>query len=279
MTIDAKRWWLFALLSLLGCLCGCIDLEQRLRVHDDGSTSFKATIKIDPKYEALLLPQMKQDMPGKLPAGVRVDFSQRIDGKAAVVIEADGAASAELLRQDGSTTITISDGGMMKKRFEYRLIVPATPEIPFPHRGVVTLPGSLESVLGGKKTAGDTFEIDLTHAKRGDVFAATSTAFAFSVGGGDGRASAVAKTGAPAWLTPVSIGSICVGAALLLIGWLRARAGQQPVLGTAISASTVPRRVMEAPLETASLYCTECGTANATNRKFCGQCGHALDHP
>ena len=141
-SIIAKRWCVFMLAGMLACLCGCIEGEERLRVHDDGSLSLKATILIDPQYEALVLPQMKEELKKKLPPGARVDFSQRIAGKAAVLIEAEGEAAAEMLKEDGSATITVSDGGFMKKRYEYRETVKLTPEIPFPRRAVISLPGS-----------------------------------------------------------------------------------------------------------------------------------------
>jgi hypothetical protein len=264
--------------GLLAWLSGCIEVEQRLRVHDDGSTSFKGTIKIDPQYETQVLPTMKKDLPGKLPAGVRLDFSQRIDGKAAVVMEADGEAAAEMLKQDGSTTITVSEGGFMKKRYEYRVIVPLTPEIPFPHRAVVTLPGSIESVLGGKKIAADTFEFDLTHAKRGDVFAAASTALAFSMGRGGVSAAQVTNPTAATWLVPASIGSICAGAALLLAGWIRSSRSRSAARGTqpVVVAPTPVARETASVQDMSSGNCTKCGAPNPAGRKFCSKCGHEL---
>lgn len=273
-----KRGFIAVLLSMAACLCGCIEVEQRFRVHDDGSVSIKGMMKIDPQYEALMLPEMKKDLPKKMPPGVRLDFSQRIDGKAAVLYEADGAAAAALLKEGGSTTITVSDGGFMKKRYEYREVVARVAEVPFPNRLVLSLPGSIESVAGGKKTASDTVEFDQTHAKRGDVFGATSTAFAFSLGGGDATTENVANPVTAAWLMPVSIGSIFAGLALLLTGWFRSsqaiRSGGAPsIIGTPTPALREPTPVKEAGV----LFCTECGAPNAASRKFCGKCGHALD--
>ena len=276
MPIIEKRWCVAVLLSTVACLCGCIEVEQRVRVHDDGSVSLKATMKIDPQYEAMVLPAMKEEFK-KLPPGARIDFSQRIDGKAAILIEADGAAAADMLREDGSTTITVSDGGFMKKRYEYRETVKLTPEIPFPRRAVISLPGSIESVFGGKKTAGDTVEFDQTHAKRGDVFAATSTAFAFSVGSGGTTAAIVASAGTAAWLVPASIGSICAGLALLLTGWFRSRrAARRSAARSIIAAQMLASAGLMPADAVAALFCTECGTPNAAGRKFCGKCGHAL---
>ena len=277
MLMTAKFWRRIGLLGMVACLYGCIEVEQRLQVHDDGSLSLKATIKVEPQYEALVLPAMKEDLKKKLPPGGRIDFSQRIDGKAAILIEADGAAAADMLREDGSTTITVSDGGFMKKRYEYRETVKLTPEIPFPRRVVISLPGSIESVTGGKQTASDTVEFDQTHAKRGDVFAVTSTAFAFSVGSGGTTAAIVASAGTAAWLVPASIGSICAGLALLLTGWFRSRrAARRSAARSIIAAQMLASAGLMPADAVAALFCTECGAPNAAGRKFCGKCGHAL---
>ena len=279
MWIIEKRWLMVVLLSMLAYLCGCIEVEQRFRVHDDGSVSIRGTMKIDPQYEALMLAEMKKDLPKKMPPGVRLDFSQRIDGKAAVLYEADGAAAAALLKEEGSTTITVSDGGLLKKRYEYREVVSRVPEIPFPNRLTLSLPGSIESVTGGKKIASDTVEFDQTHAKRGDVFGATSMAFAFGLGsGGTAAAASVASPDTATWLVPVSIGSICAGVALLLTGWLRAR--QAARSGGATTAAAAPTHTLREPAplkEVARVFCTECGSPNAAGRKFCSKCGHALE--
>lgn len=262
---------------VLACLaCGCIEAEERIQVRDDGSLSVRATIKVDPQYESLVLPEMKKELPKQVPPGTRIDFSQRIDGKAAVIIEAEGAVAAAMQAQDGSTTIAVSDGGFMKKRYEYREVVQKVPEIPFPHRALVTLPGSIDSVVGGKKTAGDTVEFDRTHAKRGTTFVATSTAFAISLGSGGATVAGVASPGSEAWLMPVSAGAILVGVALLLAGWIRSR---QAVRAVSMPAVAAPPPVAHEPSpvgEGASMFCTECGAANAVGRKFCGQCGHAM---
>ncbi len=278
MLMTGKCWCMAVLLSMAACLGGCIEVEQRIRVHDDGSVSLKGTMKIDPQYEALVLPEMKKDLPKKVPPGVRLDFSQRIDGKAAVLIEADGAPAAAMLKEDGSATITVSDGGFMKKRYEYREVAARVPEIPFPNRLVLSLPGSIESVTGGTKTASDTVEFDQTHAKRGDVFAATSTAYAFGFGGGGTTAAGVANPGMAAWLMPVSIGSICAGVALLLTGWFRSRQVATSGGATTIVALKTPAFREPTPLEeVAQVTCTRCNAPNAASRKFCGQCGHALE--
>jgi zinc-ribbon domain len=281
MLIAGIRWSRIVLLSMVAVLFGCIELEQQIRVHEDGSMSLKGTIRIDPQYEALVLPQMKQEMPKKAPPGVRLDFSQRIDGKAAVLYEADGEAAAAMLKEeDGSTsvTITVSDGGFMKKRYEYREVVRRVPEIPFPNRLTIILPGSIESVTAGKKTADDTVEFDQTHAKRGDVFAATSAAYAFSLGSDGAAAADVANPGMAAWLMPASIASLCAGVLLLLAGWFRSRqvgrAGGSTLL---VKAPPPDARVTDKAEELASVFCTECGASNSEGRKFCSRCGHALE--
>ena len=277
MSIIEKRWCMAVLLSMVARLCGCIEAEERVSVHEDGSCSVKATMKIDPQYEAMVLPAMKEELKKKLPPGVRIDFSQRIDGKAAILIEADGAAAADMLREDGSTRITVSNGGFMKKRYEYKETIRLTPEIPFPRRAVISLPGSIESVIGGKKTASDTVEFDQTHAKRGDVFAATSTAFVFSVGSGRTTPADLASPGTAAWLVPTSIGSISAGLALLLTGWVRSRRAGRPSAAPSIIAAPILSSGGPVPAEEmAALFCTECGAPNGTGRRFCGKCGHTL---
>jgi zinc-ribbon domain len=277
MLKTGKCWCCVVLLSMVACLYGCIEAEERIRVHEDGSFGVKVIMKIDPQYEALVLPALKEELMKKLPSGARIDFSQRIDGKAAILIEADGAAAAKMLKEDGSAAITVSDGGFWKKRYEYRETVKLTPEIPFMRRTVVSLPGSIESFTGGNKTAGNTVEFDQTHAKRGDVFAATSTAFAFSMRSSDTEAASMAYLGPAAWLTPASIGSICVGIVLLLIDWFRSRqtthsrAAPQPVVS---SAPVTPQPPLAKDARV--VFCSQCGARNALGRKFCNQCGHDL---
>lgn len=256
---------------------GCIEIEQRVKVHDDASVSVKATIKVDPQFESLVMPQMKSDLSKKMPAGAKLDFSQRIDGKAAIVMEADGDAAREMLKEDGSTTITVSDGGFMKKRYGYRAVVTRSLDMPVPIRTIVSLPGSIESVSGGTKTSSDTVEFDETNAKRGVVFAATSTAFAFSFGSGSAVRSSATAPDTASWLMPASVASILVGAALLLTGWLKARRTAQssvllPYPVEPMAAAVVPA----AADETATVFCSECGARNSTGRKFCGQCGQAI---
>lgn len=263
--------------ALVFLASGCIEIEQRLKVHDDASVSVKATIKVDPQFESLVMPQMKNDLPKKAPPGVKLDFSQRIDGKAAIVMEADGEAARAMLKEDGSTTITVGDGGFMKKRYVYRAVVTRALDMPVPIRSIVSLPGSIESVSGGTKTSSDTVEFDETNAKRGAVFSATSTAFAFSFGDGSAGRSSATVPDTASWLMPASVASILVGAALLLTGWVKARRTAQSSVSLPnpvepMAASVVPA----AADETATVFCSECGARNSTGRKFCGQCGQAI---
>ncbi len=278
MLITKNRCCMFFLLGMVvAALCGCIELEERIRVHEDGSMSVKATMTIDPQFEAMVLPKMREELTKKLPHGTQVDFSQRINGKAAIIIEAAGAAATQMQLEDGSTTITVSDGGFMKKRYEYRETVVMTPEIPFPNRAVVSLPGSIESVIGGTKTTGDTVEFDRTNAKRGDVFVVTSTAYAFNLGSTKKTAAGTAIPGDAAWFLPVSIGLVFAGVAMLLIGWFRSRQVTRSVdVPTIVAAPTLVSGVSTPIEEVALVFCTECGAPNAVGHKFCGKCGRAL---
>ena len=121
--------------------------------------------------------------------------------------------------------------------------------------------------------------VDFISMRRGTILHATSTVFAFNFGwaGKSGSSPAVAATGVPSWLMPVSIASICVGIALLLIGWFRSRqTSHSRALPHAVAVAT-PSMPMPAPTEDAgSVFCSECGVRNALGRKFCNQCGHDL---
>jgi hypothetical protein len=241
--------------------------------------SIKVTVLIDPQFEAEVLPMIKKELGKKLPPSVLVDYSRRIGGKAAVIFEADGEAAAALMKEDGSTTISVSDGGFMKRRYEVRSDVPLSVDLPYRYRAVLIMPGSIEEVTGGTKTGSDTVEFDFTTMRRGTIYRATSTAFAFNFGraGKSGSGSAMATTGILSWLMPMSIGSICVGIALLLIDWFRSRqtthsrAAPQPVVS---SAPVTP----QSPLakDARVVFCSQCGARNALGRKFCNQCGHDL---
>ena len=275
--VRIQRAFALVLLGAASALCGCVEVSEHISVRTDGSLAVRAVVKIDPEFEDLVLSKMKSEAAKKLPAGARIDFSQRIDGKATIIIEAEGEAADQMRKEDGSTTITVSDAGLFTKRYEYREIVQLVPPMPFPNHAVIVLPGSIEHVTGGRKVANDTVEFDRTRAKRGDSFVATSTAFALNFG--DGRAAAfdITSVSSATWLLPTSVASIIVGAGLLAIGWFRARSARGlrvvPVTVAAIDSSA------EAPATEGVLavFCTECGAVNSAGRKFCSQCGHALE--
>ena len=279
MLMTANIWRRIVLLGIVACLYGCMEVEQRVQVNEDGSISLKVIMKIDPQDEAAALAALREELTTKkrteLPAGTRVDFSQRVDGKAAVIMEVDGASALEMLQIQGATTITVRDGGFMKKRYEYKETVAGRSEVPF--RAVIRLPGSIESVTGGKKTADDTAEFDLTHANKGDKIAVTSTAFTFNLGSVDTATAAMANTGTTTWLMPASIGSIFAGMVLLLTGWFRSRKATRAVgARQTVAAPTPAVRGPNWVDEVASVFCTECGAPNAAGRKFCSTCGHTL---
>lgn len=126
-----------------------------------------------------------------------------------------------------------------------------------------------------------TVEHDRIPEKRGGMFVATLTVLAFGLGSGGATAADVANPGTVAWLMPASVGSIGAGLALLLTGWLRSRgvahsSGSSPMDAVPMAAVDVP---MPTEATSTSVFCTECGAANAASRKFCGQCGHELERP
>lgn len=264
-------------MACLVCLSGCVDVQERVVVKTDGSLTIKAITKVDPEYESIVLPMLRAELKRKTPAGARVDYSQRVDGKAAVIIDAEGAAAAELLEQDGSTKISVSDGGFMKKQFAYQRSVTRTVDMPFPHRIVVSLPGSIQSVTAGERKSSDTVEFDLTNAKRGDVFHVTSTAFAFNLGGGGSSMNSGGSLSASALAKPISIGSIAVGIVLLIVGWARSREGLSAGVAESIASKSGPIAGHDNLVaQAATVFCTDCGAPNAADGKFCSQCGCVL---
>jgi len=266
----------FVLVTWLVLLCGCVEVEERVQVHADGSSSYKGTVKVDPQYEAMVLPKLKQQITKDLPPGARVDFSQRIDGKAAVIIEAEGEAAARV--QGDDLKISVNPAGFMKQRYLFKGVVNSTPDYPVPHRKIVTFPGSIEKVVNGKKISSDTAEFDLSSARRGTVYGATSTAFAFSFGGGGRATSENPNSNPPSWLIPGSVGLALVGLAMLITGWFRKR--QRSSINAAEVSPTVAIATLDANaqgLSPSTMFCTECGAQNVLGRNFCSQCGHPLE--
>lgn len=43
MLIAGSRLCMAVLMSMATCLCGCIEVDQRIRVHDDAAVSVNAT--------------------------------------------------------------------------------------------------------------------------------------------------------------------------------------------------------------------------------------------
>lgn len=267
----------FALVIVVVLLYGCVEVNEQIRIHDDGSLSFKATIKVDPQYEAMVLPKLQSELQKKTPKGVRLDFSQRIEGKAAVIIEADGEPATQIKMEDGSATLSITPDGFMKRRFTYTETVLKTPEYPFSDREVITFPGALDSVTNGKKVSSDTVEFDRTYAKRGDVFSATSVVYALNFGSSQTASAGVTVPGTPGWLIPTSIGSILAGVALWLTGWIRSRRSSRGSDSTPVDLTSMPMIAEHGQVDKVeTVFCSECGASNTANRKFCSHCGQAL---
>jgi ribosomal protein L40E len=269
-----------AAIVMVGLLGACIEVEQSHTIDRSGDVHLRVVLKIDPQYEQLVFSDMEKKLRQDMPPSVRVDSSQRVDGKASFIIEADGKDATELSRADYPVTLVVSDAGFMQRRYQYRVVVAKTPETPVPHRLRVTLPGTIEQT-NGKKLGDDTAEFDLTRARRGASFVATSKALAFSLPGARsnltqanaGASSAV--EGRVPWLLWGSFASILAGLALVIASWVRARAnGRSAVLRPPPLDMPTPAAM---PNEVAAVvYCSECGTQNPAARKFCRQCGHSM---
>ena len=149
LVVNAMRALLATVLA--GMLFGCIDVAEHRRFDTDGALHFKAVMMIEPQYEALVMPELKKKFEGVRTKGWKIDLTQRIDGKAAAVLEADGDdALAELGRSDQPFKLAVSDAGFMRRRYEYRMLITKSPEMPVPHRIKVTLPGSIAQTNGAK---------------------------------------------------------------------------------------------------------------------------------
>lgn len=269
--------FIFALLAL--CLGGCIEIEEARRFDPNGEAHLYLVIKVDPQYESLVFHDLDRQLRADAPPGVRIDSSQRIDGKAAFVIEADGPAAAELGAKEYPAALSISSGGFMKRRYDYRVSVSRTPQMPIPHRLRVTLPGSIEQT-NGSKISGDTVEFDLTHARRGATFTVSSMAWAFDFGG-TGSPSALSGVANDGWLLPASLALIGAGIVALAIGLIRRRRSPKVAVPLATSVSqprdTATVATSESGVAGGTLFCTECGAKNPSSRRFCSACGQALE--
>lgn len=284
-----KARWLPArvalLVAMLVPIVACMEVEETYNYDRSGIAQAKVVLKIDPQYEAALLPDLEGKLRQNTPEGITIDSTQRIDGKAALIVTAGSAAAATQLISDAnrSSEFKASDAGFLKQRYEYRLRVIKRPDLPIPHKVRVTLPGSIERTNGLKMTD-DTVEFDLTNARRGAVFSVTSTGFAFAFPGGKSTsaslgAAATSPPPASAWLLPMSSVAIVAGALLLVAGWF---AGRKRKLSEGVtpsddaSAITPPIATEADAPPQRQVFCSECGSGQAAMRKFCSNCGAGL---
>lgn len=279
------------LFALALYLCGCIEVEERYRISRDGKADARVVIKVDPQYESLVLPELEKKIREEPPTGMKIDSSQRIDGKAAILLEGEGLDLATISASEFPMQLIVSSAGFLKKRYLFSVNVTKRLEIPVPHRLRVTLPGTIEQT-NGKKIDSDTVEFDLTNARRGARYQASSDAFGLSFLSGGSGAAATAPTAVggssnsnaatPAWLVPASLGAIILGAVLLTVHWFRrARAASVPVaLATqdAVAAARTGGAIggsVDVPPQ-AQIFCSECGAQQSAARRFCSQCGTVL---
>jgi len=276
-----------ALIGLGLVLCGCIEVEEQYRISRDGKADARILIKVDPEYEALVLPELEKRMREEPPPGMKIDSSQRIDGKAAILIEGQGLDLATLNTGDQPMQLVESSAGFLKKRYTFSVSAGKRPDVPVPHRLRVTLPGSIEQT-NGRKIDSETVEFDLTNARRGTRYQATSTAFALSLSSGGSHANAnspkpsswAVGSGAasPAWLLPMSIGAIVLGVISFVVGWVvkrRATAAQMMASPPQLAA-VAQRQASDGGPPLSSVFCSECGVAQEATRKFCTGCGAKL---
>lgn len=113
----------------------------------------------------------------------------------------------------------------MRRKYEYRMLVTKSPEMPVPHRIKVTLPGSIAQT-NGTKLSDDTVEFDVTTARRGSSFFAASTGFALSFSGAPPRGANAARAGSMNWLPWIVGVAAALSLGLLgLLWWRRTRPG------------------------------------------------------
>lgn len=272
------------LLAMVIFLGGCLEIDEHYHISRDGKADARIIFKIDPQYESLLLPELDKKLRASLPPEMKVDSSQRIDGKAAVVVEGQQLDLATLSSSDQPMRLTIAQAGFLKKQFLFTVTAGKTPELPIPHRLTVSLPGSIER-SNGRKVDSNSVEFDLTKARRGTSFQAASTAFAFGVGSntsGIGGPVTTADAGganaARSWATPTLLGAValCVVLAVGAVAWKRRTVS---IVGQdGIAESAAPSTTSSAPHVTRSCanFCDACGAPQASTLKFCSKCGATL---
>ena len=275
----SRSWELFKVIAALATalfISGCMEIEEQYRLSSDGKADARIVIKVDPQYESLVLPELKKKLGTVLPPGMKLDASQRIDGKAAIVITGEGLELATIGADDQPMRFSASPAGFLQQRYRFALSAAQAPDIQIPHRVRVTLPGSIEQT-NGRKIESDTVEFDLTNARRGAQFQATSTGFAFSFAS-SGAAAPRGQT-TTTWLLPGSLVAIVLGSILLAAGWMMGK--KTATSADASRAAPVPMEIASPPStagvpDAARVFCSECGAPQAATRRFCSDCGAQL---
>lgn len=272
-----KKLRVVALLFTAICVCGCMEVEEQYRISRDGKTDARIVFKIDPQYESLILSDLDRKLRSDLPTGMKVDSTQRINGKAAVIVEGQGMALSTISADDQPMQLVESQAGFLRKRYAFTVNAAKPPDIPIPHRLRVTLPGSIEQT-NGRKIDSDTVEFDLSNARRGSRFQVTSTALGFSFGSsGDAVPNSTAGITA-GWLLPVSLCAIALGALAIGAGRIVGRRPATASLPSAVPVSdaATPAAQPQGGIAPLRIYCSECGKPQAVTRKFCAACGASL---
>ncbi|MDE2397677.1 MAG: zinc ribbon domain-containing protein [Burkholderiales bacterium] len=276
-------------------LAGCIEVDEQYKVGRNGKADSRVVVTIDPAYESVVFPAVKkklqEDPP---PPGITVDSSQRIDGKAAVVMEGKGIDLGNTNATLQPMQLTESSGGFLRKRYTVTVRVVRQPDVPIPHRLRISLPGSIEH-SNGKQVDAETVEFDLTHARVGALYQVSSTALALPFLSGESPANQGPQTAAPGpegpgstasrWILPASLGVLAV-AVLAFIGWWFVRRRPRAVsAATATATATaspspsagfVAQQVDPRPPQRERIFCSECGAPQEATRKFCTECGAGL---
>ena len=275
----SRSWELFKVIAALVTalfMSGCMEVEEQYRLSSDGKVDARIVMKVEPQYESLVLPELKKKMRADLPPGMKLDASQRIDGKVAIVITGEGLELATISSDDQPMRFSAAPAGLLQQRYRFTLNAAKAPDIPIPHRVRVTLPGSIEQT-NGRKIESDTVEFDLTNARRGAQFQATSTGFALSFGSSSKAAPQGQTT--TAWLLPGSLVAIVLGSIVLVARWMMGK--KTATSADASRAAPVPMASASPPSmagvpDAARVFCSECGTSQAATRRFCSDCGAPL---